>query len=268
MQAPLRCHLYREVVGGRVFRLITPRPIDGLVVSTNRYHETWHIVSAPGHVRTIRRLVWAAAFDDHCETLFVVAGGTLAPTPFDGARSRPLVILCAERTHVRADDVRALLGRLRRRRKNDGTVKLQTPGLERMDALDGEAIHRQLRAAGVKGSRWSEPRVALLGGAIVLSGTAAALRYAANAWSHLERALSPGDSSHEYVDRRRTGWPEGEVQVFADYAAMLVDARIERARLLAAPGDVPRHEIDEVVCARRQARTARRTALGAAVRRR
>jgi hypothetical protein len=59
------------------------------------------------------------------------------------------------------------------------------------------------------------------------------------------------------MDRDRNRWPEGEIQVFADYQEMLVDARIER-EAAARDAHVPLHLLDELICERRDQRTRRR----------
>ncbi len=255
----LRCHLYRETLGARAFSLVTPRPRDGLSVSTNRYHETWHLISAPHHVPTLRALVWAAAHDRHADTIYVLSGASLEPTPFDAAPSLPVVIACSDRVHLRKDDVRSLLGRLRRRRRPDGTVKLRSFGLRKVDAASADEQRERLDRE--RRSRRSELRVERMGGAIVFHGTAAALRYASITWQWLEQPLRPGDSAHEYVDRDWRRWPEGEVQVFADYERMLADARVEREQVIRNPGCVPPHALGEVICERRAARAERRQEL-------
>ncbi|NUO48404.1 MAG: hypothetical protein HOV80_06060 [Polyangiaceae bacterium] len=257
MEPPLRFHLFRESLGPRVFRMIAPRVQDGLRISTNRFHHTWHVVCAPGHVRTLRRILWAAAFDNHPHTMFVLHGGTLEDTPFDAAPSRPVVIACTDHTHLRHDAIKELLRRIRRRKHPDGTVKLQVHGLARADALsDGQ--HKLIVREKREHRRWPELRVELIGGAIAFLGPAAALRHASMNLDFLEQPLSRGRSNHHYLDRDRNRWPEGEVQVFADYREMLSDARIERQAAYRELPDMPSHQVDELICERSYIRSLHR----------
>src|SRR5205809_6836966 len=83
----LRCHLYLEALGRGTFRLVVPRASDGLRLSTNYYHDTWHIVCGPGHAAILRKLFWAMAFDEHADTMLVLDGPNLELTPFDAAGS-------------------------------------------------------------------------------------------------------------------------------------------------------------------------------------
>jgi hypothetical protein len=229
VETPHRCHLYREEIGRREFRVIVPRPRDGLTISTNSYHDTWHVLSEPGHIPALRRLFWALAYDRHEGTLALLAGTTLAPTPFDAAPSRPVIIACSDRTHLRHDDVAAILKRLRSRRFPDCTVKLRTFGLRHIDEADSGASRRWFREQD-RGSRGRALRVDLMGGAIVFHGPSATLRVVAASLEGLEQPLPPGDMNYQYIgdDPRRRWPPPGEVQVFGDYRRMLTDARLAR----------------------------------------
>lgn len=262
---PLRCHLYLRTLGQRVFRLLVPRARDGLRLSTNRYHDTWHVLCAPGHIRALRRLFWATAFDRHEHTMVVLSGPLLCPTPFDSIRSYPVIIACSDRAHLRNDDASRLLRGLRPHKPPECTVKLQTFGLDHVDSLGRDARRewheREARDAADRGAL----RVDLVGGAILMQGSAAALRAEAASLLHLERALPPGDSNYDYVGNwtKTRGMP-GEVQVFADYEIMLRDAKLARERLSREAAAVPPDTFNELVCEER----ARRGAAGIRWRRR
>lgn len=206
-------------------------------MSTNWFHETWHIVTSPDRVRALRTLLWALATDRHPDTAIVLAGSALARTPFDAAPSKPVVLACADRAHLSADDVRRLLDAVRST-SSDATVKLARSSLaracERRDDL-------------LRTLRWSSDdedlKVTERGGAILFAGTSAILRRAALTLSILEKPLGPRDSDQEFLG---PGWPPpGEVQVFGDYRRMLQDALAARRAVLGdragvGPGPAPR----------------------------
>lgn len=225
---PLACHRWTVRLGARSLTALTPRPGDGLRLSTNYFHGTWHLVSEPHQVRALRRLLWALSFDGREGTVVVLDGDVLEATPFDAAPSRPVLLYDARRTSLDGDDVRALLRALRARRHPEGTVKLRTPGLERSD--------EESARPKVTGERYRPKRefgvgtVCQLGPAIVLRGDAVWLRMHAEMLGFLERPLRAGWSEHCYLGdwSRERGMP-GEVQVFGDYRAMLEDARAARA---------------------------------------
>jgi hypothetical protein len=257
---PLRCHLQLETIGRQTFRVLMPRPADGLRVSTNRFHDTWHLLCAPGHVRALRRLFWAMAYARQPGTLVALTGPTLAPTPFDAARSLPVLIACSSLVRLGHDEVRELLHRLQKRR-SDGTVKLQTFGLEQVEALDPKAERQWFRAQHREAAEagWEDLKVEQIGGAIAFHGPAPLLRTAAAALQRLERPLAPNDFNYTYVGEYN---PEvgqsGEVQVFGDYKGMLTDARLVREGLLPALQGLPPELQVEELCEARARRTARR----------
>lgn len=262
MSGPLRCHLRQIRVGKHTFQVLTPRPQDGLRFSTNYFHDTWHIVCSPGHVRALRRLFWATAFERHDNSLILLSGALLNPTPFDAAPSLPVILANSERTTLRHDDVALLLKLAAREHHPDGTVKLQTFGLDAIDALEREDRRRwfreQSREAEARG--WSDLKVEKIGGAIAFFGPPPLLRQVASIKS-LERPLSPGGSDQEFIggDPRFRYFP-GEIQVFGDYSAMLTDARLVReSNPSPAPGESPLVHSEKLCQARALRSTERRS---------
>lgn len=216
------------------------------------------MICAPHHVPVLRRLFWAIAFDEHADTLVLLAGPVLAPTPFDAAPSRPVIIARVDRTPLRNHHVAELLVRMRRRRAPDGTIKPRTFGMNAADAAEAAAPQAS-HSAWHKRHEHEEPRVDLVGGAIVFRGSSRALRQAALALRGLDEPLQDGKMGYQYVgeshDRPHAA---GEVQVFGDYRSMLSDARHAREDVERRGADLsPRHLSDDV-CAERAARSARR----------
>lgn len=206
-------------------------------MSTNRFHETWHIVTSPDRVRALRTLLWALATDRHADTAVVLTGSSLARTPFDAAPSRPVVLACSDRAHLSGDDVRRLLDAVRST-SSYATVKLPRASLARAGERRDDLL-RSLRWVSDDG----DLRVTERGGAIFFAGTSAILRRVALTLSILEKPLGPRDSDQEFLG---PGWPPpGEVQVFGDYRRMLQDALAARRAVLGdragvGPGPAPR----------------------------
>lgn len=209
---------------------------------------------APGHIRALRQLLWATAFDRHAGTLVVLSGPLLCPTPFDAVRSYPVIIACSDRAHLRNDDASWLLRGLRPHRPPDCTVKLRTFGLDQVDSLDRAArrswCERELRAASDGGVM----RVGLVGGAIVFQGSAAALRLQAASLQDLERALPRGSTNYDVVGDWVSQNSPGEVQVFADYQLMLRDAKLARESLSRELPAASAEVFNQLVCEERARR--------------
>lgn len=257
MSHPLRCHLHVETIGRTSFRVLTPRPQDGLRISTNRYHNTWHILCAPGHVSALRRLLWALAFERHEHTLVALTAPIVQPTPFDGAPSLPVIFANSDRVTLRHDEVRGLRQRLARGSPSQGTVKLQTFGLDPIDALD-DAQRRDWFQERSRTEGWPDMRVELIGGAIVFYGPPTTLQSTAVWLRSLEHPLRDGDSNYSYIGESMNHLPPGEVQVFGDYTAMLTDARLVREqRGEPRPGETPEAR-SERLCKDRFWRSERR----------
>jgi hypothetical protein len=74
-----RMKLHRHLVrlDGRHYTVITPRPGTGPRFSTNRYHETWHVLSGLRGSQLLAHLLWGLAYQRVPGTLVVIG----APWP-------------------------------------------------------------------------------------------------------------------------------------------------------------------------------------------
>jgi hypothetical protein len=79
----LRLHRYPLRLDGREYTVITPRPGTGARFSTNRYHDTWHVLSDLRGARLLARLLWGLAYQRVPGTMVAIGPPLLDPNPFD-----------------------------------------------------------------------------------------------------------------------------------------------------------------------------------------
>src|SRR5262245_33708097 len=108
----MKVHLRVMPLAGRTFRVVTLRPSAGVRSSTNYYHHTWHVVSDTAGAGVLARLMWGLAYQKQPGTLVLIAEPHLVATPFDGARSDPVVLVPAGLTSPCEDALRQLKARL------------------------------------------------------------------------------------------------------------------------------------------------------------
>jgi hypothetical protein len=239
--AASKLHLRPVDVNRRTYRVASLRAGCGAAFSTNFYHQTWNVLSDPAGAAVLARLLWGLAFQRQPGTLVCIHGPHLRPTPFDADRSDPIVLVPTALTPVVADDLRALRDRLRRPSREGTRVGWPTFGLDR--ALDDDRPFRERSAA----EKWRYRRdddlldVSRVGGCVVIAGPPGALRSAALAVHDLSSGASYGGQQYLYLGRHQGGYPDGEVQIFDRYHAMLSEAAEARRRTLAA-GDAPRDQ--------------------------
>jgi len=202
-----RFKLHRHVVrlDGDPYTVIALRPGTDARFSTNRFHETWHILTDLHGARLLGRLL--------CGLAFQRTPGTLVPT--DLTR---LSIAAARELRRRVP----LTG-------PTGTIRWHTPGLAFALAADRAG---RTRPPGVDRSpviRRRRPghRVDRLGGLVMVAADAPALR----AWAVEVHEL--GERANRGMDYTELGWPDGEVQVFTDYRCRVSAARVARRDVLA-----------------------------------
>lgn len=260
--ARMKVHLRVLPLAGRTYRVVTLRPSSRARFSTNYYHDTWHIVSdAPG-ARLLARLMWGLAYQKQPGTLVLLTEPHLVPTPFDGARSDPVVLVPSDLTPVSADALRQLKARL----SNLGptrTIRWHTFGLDReLAARDGDEKtalqeHARLSLPPGPGSVWSSERMGKVGGLICYSAPPLVLRLQAAIVARMKTA--PNHSArmdyHFLADNHNScHYADGEVQIFHDYRERLSAAAVARREVLAQT-DAPTcpEELETVISSRRNA---------------
>ena len=230
-----RMKLHRHLVrlDGRQYTVIMPRPGTGPRFSTNRYHETWHVLSGLRGSRLLAHLLWGLAYQRVPGTLVVIGAPSLDPNPFDAGPSDPVAVVPAMLTTLGAQAARQLRRRLPLGRPA-GTVRWHTPGL-----APAITAVRHERNRPPSQWRWYPPpsarhRISRTGGMLTLTATAPELKSWAVAVAQL------GDWLLDGMDYTELNGTDGEVQVFTDYTRRVSAAGTARRDILAGPaGTLP-----------------------------
>lgn len=236
-----RLKLHRRVLraDGREYTVITLRPGGRVRFSTNRHHDTWHILSDGHGARVLARLLWGLSFQRRPGTLVVIDGPHLDPNPFDAEPATPIALVHADLTVLTPAAARRLRRLLATGAKPDGTVRWHAWGLE-------EEVSLLLRRweAGIWPVRLSRPddhRTAIerIGGMLVLRGLPRRLRE----WAVGVALLDVGRHGMDHVYLDTADWParhpEGEVQIFRNYRQRVSVAKVARREILSR-GDTAR----------------------------
>ena len=213
------------MLDGTEYTVLSLRPGTAERFATNRHHGTWHILSDVGGARLLGKLMWAMAFQRHADTILLIDGPVLVENPFDADPSSPIVIVNTDLGVLRQGAVGALQAQLPLRGSPDGTVVLQTPGLDL--ALSDET---RLKDEQEWWRARADRRRILIDRCrrtLVLAAPPSVLRGWGLELSYL------GESSHRGMDYAELDWPssEGEVQIFDDFERRLVRARAARSHL-------------------------------------
>jgi hypothetical protein len=215
--ARMKMHLRVRRLAGRSYHLVTLRPSVEVRFSTNFYHNTWHIVSDVRGSRLLARLLWGLAYQKQPGTLVLIDDPHLAPTPFDGARSDPVILLPSGLTSADEDALRVLKERLPHLGQPDQTIRWQTFGLDRAMALDDFNFREQWRVAR---EQESAERMSKRAGFICYSAPPPLLRLQALriAWLRTENEVNRRMDYHYLADGPNArSYADGEVQIFHDY---------------------------------------------------
>ncbi|MEV0356419.1 hypothetical protein AB0H71_10185 [Nocardia sp. NPDC050697] len=220
----LKLHRHAVRVGGAALTVITPRPGARARFSTNRFHETWHVLSDQHGARLLARLLWGLAYQARPGTVVLIDRPFLTPTPFDADPAERILLVPGWCTPF---DVRAnrQLKRVLPLTYSAGTVRWHTHGLDRAPASETSPYVPD--EGVVRGGS----------GTVVLTPASPA---EARSWAVRVARLDTGNafgSDHVYLGPWR-GSHDGEVQVFRRFHPMVSTARRARARVLARP-DAP-----------------------------
>jgi hypothetical protein len=149
MKSDEKVHLRVVTVAGRTYRVVSLRPATGARFSSNRYHDTWHVVTGTRGAAVLARLLWGLSYQRQPGTLVLIDEPHLVPTPFDADPGLPIVFVPLGVTSIDADRVRPLL-RAVRAMAPTRTLRWQTFGLDRALAGDPEARYAR--------QSWAETR--------------------------------------------------------------------------------------------------------------
>ncbi|WP_157431887.1 TfoX/Sxy family DNA transformation protein [Actinomadura hibisca] len=234
--------LHRRVLrlDGRDHTVIGLRPGTRVRFSTNRFHDTWHVLSDGHGARVLARLLWGLSYQARPGTLLVIDREFVGPTPFDADPGDPIVLVPAWCTPFTGRVAGALKARLPLRSAPDGTVRWRTHGLEAAMATSREDWWRPERGV-VERSH----------GLIVLRPHSAADM---RDWAVQAARLNANNrygTDHEYLGPGSC-WADGEIQIFRDFHRDVSVARRARADVLARPG-VPDDELLPLIWAQHSA---------------
>lgn len=235
----LKMHLRIVPVGATTYRVATLRPATAVRFSSNYYHDTWHVLTGRTGALVLGRLFWGLAFQRQPGTVVMIDTPHLVPTPFEADPADPILLIPEGLTAVDA----ASLGALRARLPSvpTTTIRWHTFGLPaalaaRASRWDG--FWKERRPA------YQRERTGRLGGFVCYTAAPSLLR------EHAVGIYEMSDGYHPLAERRGTrGWfPEGEVQVFADFDRDVAAAAVARREVLgpaARPltGDDERHRV-------------------------
>jgi hypothetical protein len=237
----MKVHLRLFGAGPRVYRLVTLRAGTEAAFSTNYFHNTWHILSDLSGARLLARLLWGLAYQTQRGTMVLIHGEHLRPTPFEGDRSDPFLLVPAHFTRLDRDALRTLKKNLNRLGPGAKTIRWHTFGLD--TALESGrrewaslAGTEQLWRLGQRGP-WRQERMVRCGGFICYLAPPAILRWQAlqihNMW------VKDGNYATEMdchflaeASSKESYYGDGEVQIFADYRQRVAAAAQARREIL------------------------------------
>lgn len=229
----LKVHRYAVTLDGTPVTMLRLRPGETELFATNYFHRVWHILSDESGVRLLGRLCWALSYQRRPGTLFVLDRPELVANPFDADPSNTIVLRNPNLGPFNAAMARSLSRLLRRPASPDGTVGLQTPGLD-IALADPAAFRQEDDQAG-----WLYPeqtrRVAIerVNALLVFSAPAPVWRSWAVGLTKLGDPSWPTSDCFEF-----DYYPSysGEVQLISDFPEKVARAQVARDRLFAGRG--------------------------------
>jgi hypothetical protein len=251
--ARMKVHLRRLDLGGMTLHVITLRPATRTLFSTNYFHNTWHVVTDPAGAAVLARLLWGLAYQRRPNTVVLIHGPHLRPTPFEGDPSDPVLLVPARRTPLSARLFGRLRDRLPRLGPPDGTIRWQTFGFDlarRDEAAARARLERELVERLGRDWWWDAERMGRIGRFVCYAAPPEVLRQRALDVA----ALAPDRSGMDYLFLAHARqWADGEVQIFADYRLQLNAATRARQEVLADPHRPrDRDGFEDAVSARRR----------------
>ncbi len=133
-QERLKVHRRSVRLDGRAYTVLSPRPSVSSRFATSRDGATCQILTDPFGAQLLARLCWAMAYQRHERTVTVIDSPFLVPDPFGAEPSSPIVITNSDLGSLNGPVLADLHSQLPLATPSDGTVVLQTRGLDQ--ALD------------------------------------------------------------------------------------------------------------------------------------
>jgi hypothetical protein len=228
----LKVHRRSLRLDGLEYTILSPRPSVDVRFATNRFHDTWHVVSDVAGARLLARICWAMAFQQRERTIVLIDVPLLVPNPFDADPSTPILISNNDLGPLGRDAVSALRATLPLATPSMGTVVLQTRGLDA--ALDDpDAFHRRDDQSSWRDQHQQRRWIDGSDGLVVMAAPPPVLRQWGVEFSNLGQPMYNGmDWSYlDYPDK------SGEVHVIDDFASHVEAAVALRSRLFPDQGE-------------------------------
>ncbi len=227
----LKLHRHPMRAHGPVRSVISLRPGTRGRFSTNRFHETWHLLSDDHGARLLARLLWGLSYQARPGTVVLIDRPFLAPTPFDADPADPIVLVPGWCTAF-GDNAARTLKNLLPLSNPAGTVRWRSFGLDRTlepATLDTwwDTWWRHHRHRPDNGA------VARRAGLLVLTpDTPDRSRAWALQAARLDTTNAYG-TDHTYLGPWDRGY-DGEIQIFRRFGPMVNIAAQARAQVLSS----------------------------------
>jgi hypothetical protein len=194
--------------------------------ATNRYHETWHVISDGAGAQLLARLYWAMAFQQRQRTFVLIDRPLLVPNPFDADPSTPIIIVNNDLGPLEREVVKDLQPKVPLDTPSMGTVVLQTRGLDA--ALEDEAaFHRRDDQATWRDHHQKRRWIEGTSGFLVMAAPPPVLRGWGVELSNLGKQTRDGMEWSHLDDPEKTG----EIQIIGDFTKQVEAAIALRKQL-------------------------------------
>ncbi|MBV9864836.1 MAG: hypothetical protein JO316_05770 [Abitibacteriaceae bacterium] len=248
----MKLHLRLIKIGVVTYHIITLRPGTQVAYSTNYFHETWHIISDMAGAKLLARLLWGLSFQKMPNTVVIIHGEHIKPTPFDADPSDPIALIPACLTHLDATALHTLKHLMPHWGPSHQTIRWQTFGLDQALADDNEGWKCTIRDKVY----WKrnkhlqhQEQMCRSGGFICYLAPPDILRL--NAFDIYHMNTTHYEMDYTYLADFKGGHPgDGEVQIFRDYQQQLSAAAVARREVTpqiaaSTPPDIRRDMIQQ-----------------------
>ena len=220
----MKLHLRVRTLGRKTYNIISLRPETQITFSNNRFHETWHLLSCPQGAKLLAHLLWGLSYQQKPNTFILLHDQHIETTPFEAARSLPIILAPHHLTVPNRDMLAALNKQHKHLGPSDKTIRWKSHGLH----LETDKAWKSERIPW-SAYPWTRERMYVQSGFLVYVAPPDILRlrgeqlkntHCPRPWEMDYFYVAEGDRGHE--------WPEGEFQFFAQYKRKCSIARQAR----------------------------------------